>query len=77
MTGKTFHEGPFLVPRLKSRNLQPVGDRELAVVKRGLRCRDQFGEGNATFLCCAPDYVADERQTRTWADIESMRTKHN
>ena len=57
MTGKTFHQGLLLVPRLQSRNLQPVGDRELAVVKRALRDRDQFGEGNATFLCGVETYV--------------------
>jgi hypothetical protein len=34
-----------------------VGDRELAVVKRALRDRDQFGEGNATFLCGVETYV--------------------
>jgi Transposase len=27
-------------------------------------------------LCCAPDYVADESDSRTWAGTESRRTKH-
>jgi len=47
-----------LIPRLKSRDLQRVGDGEPAIVERSLRGRDELGERNTTLLCCASIYVA-------------------
>ena len=49
VTGKTLHQGSFLIRGLESCQFQRMGHRELALIKRCLRGQNQICQRNAAF----------------------------
>jgi hypothetical protein len=73
---EAFLQSPALVIRLQSGDFKRMSNCQLVLIERLPRFGNELNQAQPSVLCCAPDYVADESDSRTWAGTESRRTKH-
>ena len=74
---EAFLQSTALVIRLEPCDFEGVGNRQLVLIECLLRFGNELNQAQSPALCCASHYVGNGRYNRTWAGIESRRTKHN